>query len=454
MKMKKTLALIAAVIMTASLFTACGDSDTSDETQADTAINVITGGTEPQQTSPTEFYDPAAQLGIDTQSAVTDSNGNAVESSGAETTLPANHDDIVNMIENAQTGSIQQVQVMTEYNIDYKQRYAYNQLTAEEQELYTKILEAAKSLKIKVDVDDSVTSETWLRVYGTVCMQEPELFWLASSKASLGKMYYWEVDEEIIASRQAEIDAEVTRLLSAVNGMNEYETLKYFHDYIVLNNTFERTQEITEGAVKQTIYGGLVGGTIQCEGYAKTMMYLCDMAGIECVVVPGTNEEGGTHAWNCVKIGNNWYNLDTTWDDPILSTPDETNLRYNYFLVPDSWIHNISHFNISQKTEGTQLTYFTPPSCTSDEYNYFKVEGKLYSDAASADAAIKAEMKDSAANKRRVAEIRVTSKEIYDELTGKLSEYANWIKSENSSVTKVTSNCDPDLLIIELGIIY
>ena len=42
-----------------------------------------------------------------------------------------------------------------------------------------------------------------------------------------------------------------------------------------------------------------------------------------CVYVKGKN-----HAWNMVKIGGYWYNVDVTWDD---SRKD----RYYYFLKSD-----------------------------------------------------------------------------------------------------------------------
>ena len=38
------------------------------------------------------------------------------------------------------------------------------------------------------------------------------------------------------------------------------------------------------------------------------------------------------HVWNAVKIDNNWYHLDLTWDDPITSTNEDI-IKYDYFLV-------------------------------------------------------------------------------------------------------------------------
>ena len=48
-------------------------------------------------------------------------------------------------------------------------------------------------------------------------------------------------------------------------------------------------------------------------------------SGVECKYVTGYGG-GGKHAWNAVKIGPFWYNIDVTWDDT------GNRLRYDYFL--------------------------------------------------------------------------------------------------------------------------
>lgn len=434
--------------MTSAVFTACGSSDDTDSA-VETSINVITDGSQvtgsdaASVTASGDFSDPAAELGID----LGDETAPEQDAQTAETTVPANHDDVVSMIENGEVTT--KAPVIKEYNVDYTTRYGYNQLNDAEKKLYADILEAVKSVRLKVDVDESVTDEMWVKVYGCMYMQEPQLFWLSSKKVSKGKLWYWEVDPELIASMQKEIDAKAANVLAQAEGKSDYEKLKIFHDYISLNNDF-----VKEEGFNQTIYGGFVTGQIQCEGYAKTMQYLCDLSGIESMVIVGSNESGDSHAWNVVKVDGKWYNLDTTWDDPILTQVDKTNVRYRYFLVPDEWIHNKSHFNVNKKVTGTQVTYFNPPACTSDDMNYFKVTNQLYSDKDSADAALREAMKKAASNKMRAAEIRVSSKSVYDAITANLKEYASWIKSENSSVTSVASNCDPNTLVIELDLVY
>lgn len=460
--MKRKIAAMAAVIMAMSMtLTACGGGNDTPENEATegTQINIITDGElvgssgaegldSEGETTTAEFEDPAELLGI--TGDITDVPGEAGET-GEETTVPENHEDIVSMIEAGGT-TAPKAAVMTEYNIDCTSRYGYNQLSAAEQQLYRDILEAAKSVRLKVDIDESVTDEMWVKVFGMVYNQEPELFWLSAARMAKGRLWYWEVDTDIIASMQAEIDKKAGEIMGAVSGMSDWDKLEYFHDYIVLHNNFVKD----DNGDTTTIYSGFIGGNIQCSGYAKSMQYLCDLAGIESMVVVGSNENNESHAWNVIKVNGDWYNLDTTWDDPILTEVDETNVRHRYFLVPDEWIHEKSHFNINKKYTGTAVTYFTPPACTKSDLNYFKVKNELYSDKDSADKAIRDRMKACADKGLRAAEIRVDSKAVYDELTSSdsLKNLASWIKAENSKVTAVASNCDPNTLTVQLDLLY
>lgn len=60
-----------------------------------------------------------------------------------------------------------------------------------------------------------------------------------------------------------------------------------------------------------------------CQGYADLYKRLCDLTGIECVVISGASKtqnrdigkspSGSGHAWNAIKINEKWYLLDATW---------------------------------------------------------------------------------------------------------------------------------------------
>ena len=174
------------------------------------------------------------------------------------------------------------------------------------------------------------------------------------------------------------------------------------------------------------------------------------------MVVTGESMEGDSHAWNVVDVDGKWYNLDCTWDDPLMDPPNYKNIRYNFFLVPDNWIHNVTHTHVNQHkfSNGKYITYFTPPACTDTAQNYFVKNGYVYNDFDSADAAIKAEIKKAAENKSRSAHIMVGSKSVYDQLYAKGTDYQKYAK-EFSGVRGISNKaCSEEMLIIEFDVLY
>ena len=81
---------------------------------------------------------------------------------------------------------------------------------------------------------------------------------------------------------------------------------------------------------KNTAFGALINGHATCQGYAVLTYRLMRECGIDCRIVTGTARKltGGEeyHAWNKVRIGGEWLELDTMWCDR-LGTDD-------YYLRP------------------------------------------------------------------------------------------------------------------------
>lgn len=143
--------------------------------------------------------------------------------------------------------------------------------------------------------------------------------------------------------------------------MDDYDKLKFFHDYLILN-----CKNDTESPYSDTIYGALVQKKALCEGYAKAYSYLCNLAGIENVIVTG--QANVPHMWNMVKLGGNWYHVDVTWDnsDDDLRKDYPGVILYQYFMVTDSVIKN-NHTISSYPAE--------PPRAMGRIENYFVREG-------------------------------------------------------------------------------
>lgn len=463
------IALITAVSMMAA---GCSSDGQESAEGSVTSINVIGGSSAESENSGTDA-DNTADAGTDVQESgaavttvpteiVTDDSGNTVTGANGEAmTQPVQTE-----IDPSMTLSEEDIlAAMTttqrqEINIDRYtgKRYAYDTLSADEKKLYDDIKSGIENLRYKIAGEDDYSLEEWAKIYGLVYSQEPQLFYMGP-KVKVGKLFYITKDTEVINSMQKEIDATADKLVSQAAGKSTFDQLKIFHDYLVLNSTFELKDDMLAD-YNSSIYNALghsdgEQGNIQCAGYAKAMQYLCDKAGITCMVVTGENNEGATHAWNVVDVDGEWYNLDCTWDDPVLETPNPKNLRYKYFLIPDSWIHNISHMHVSQRclSNGDYITYYTPPACTSTAQNYFVKNGLVYSDFASADKAIKDEIKKAAENKSRSAHIMVASKDLYDEMYAARMDYNNYAKGFDG-VKGVNDECNENMLILEFDVIY
>lgn len=421
--------------------------DDSAETDSEISLNVIT--------ETTTLYFPELD---DDHVYITDEYGEYVTGvDGNVLTEPIVSESIPNILE-AMTEAGVEAPPLELTPIATNERYAYNTLTDAEKKLYDEIASGVEDLRYKICDEDAYTIEEWAKIYGLVYNQEPRLFYM-SAKIKVGKLFYLTKDTNLINKMQKDIDAVVDKLVQEAAGKpTTFEKLKVFHDYLVLNSTFELKDDVN-GNYNTTIYNafgsGAEQGNIQCQGYAKAMQYLCDRAGIKSMVVTGETEKGQSHAWNVIDVDGSWYNLDCTWDDPILSTPNYKNLRYAFFLVPDSWIHNITHMKVSQKkmSSGAYITYFTPPACTDTAQNYFVKNGLVYNDKASADEAIKAEIKRAAEDGSRSAHIMVGSKEVYDAIYGDRTSYNSYAK-EFSGVKGVSDECRKDMLIIEFDVIY
>jgi len=116
-----------------------------------------------------------------------------------------------------------------------------------------------------------------------------------------------------------------------------YEMALAFHDKIITNTVYSKTEEDMETVWAHNIIGVLEKGNGVCESYAKTFQLLLNCVGIENVYVSGISY-GVNHVWNLIQLDDGkWYWCDLTWDD------DENNalgigwgISYNYFCVTDT----------------------------------------------------------------------------------------------------------------------
>ena len=158
----------------------------------------------------------------------------------------------------------------------------------------------------------------------------------------------------------AQLESVRNQIIAQAQG-STYNQIKYVHDYIVDNTSYDST--ISNPDI-YNIYGTLIRKSSVCEGYAKSYKYLMDALDIPCVIVIGeaTNSSGESesHAWNYVMLNNIWYAIDTTWDDPVVigGGRPSSSAKTRYFLRGANTF-NADHFPNGQFTQSGK-TYEYP----------------------------------------------------------------------------------------------
>lgn len=130
--------------------------------------------------------------------------------------------------------------------------------------------------------------------------------------------------------RQLELYNKYIEILSEVTSpqKSDYENELAIHDYLVSHITY-----IDNGGSTFNAYDALINGEAVCSGYTESFKTFMDMLGIENYTLSGTagNQQ---HIWNVIKLGDDWYQVDVTWDDPV-GSPSEY-IDHGYFNISDA----------------------------------------------------------------------------------------------------------------------
>lgn len=191
----------------------------------------------------------------------------------------------------------------------------------------------------------------------------PEIMYYKGAEYRFGKLtLYYSNSKEEIKDHQKEIRVIREEFISnhITPEMSDYEKSLIIHDYIINSSRYD-DRLLKKGVVppeSYSSYGILSLGVGVCESYAKAMKYLMDGVGIESTLVIGESK-GENHAWNLVRIEDEYYHIDSTWNDPITSDGSDV-LRYNYF--------NLDDYEMSKTHSWNKENY---PAANGKKYNYF-----------------------------------------------------------------------------------
>lgn len=142
----------------------------------------------------------------------------------------------------------------------------------------------------------------------------------------------------------------------------EYEMALYLHDWLL--NLLEYDNSLKWSSAESALTRGL--GT--CQAHESAYAKLLSAAGIENAKTRDTYDG---HTWNAVKLDDEWYQVDCTWDDTSDNFYGDLDQRHLYFCLTDELmaIAHPGHENIYSDD-----SYAT--SSTSLKDNYFIRNGK------------------------------------------------------------------------------
>ncbi|MDR0986114.1 MAG: hypothetical protein LBL98_00245 [Ruminococcus sp.] len=224
--------------------------------------------------------------------------------------------------------------------------YYTDGFSASEKAVFERVREAVLACEpsVKITAVNETRAELIGRIGNALLFYDPYTWNLknlrytsSGNSVTIEFTYLKEYDDFVIM--QGEIDTAVRGVLEDVAGQSILTKLRYIHDFVVQNSEYDLEDELSG-----TPYYPLLGGSAKCDGYALAFQMLCQNAGIPCVTAisypdsEAAAEYNIGHAWNKIKVGNNWYNIDCCLDDTTL--PGGV-YCYDYYMLSDNEMGSI-----------------------------------------------------------------------------------------------------------------
>lgn len=142
--------------------------------------------------------------------------------------------------------------------------------------------------------------------------------------------------------KKTKAEIEKFKVKYITSDMSDFEKEIKIIEWLVENCEYQ----LGDAWSRSTAYSCIVLGKAQCSGYADAFLQTVKLCGLDVRYV-----HSSTHAWNLVKLDDNWYHVDVTWEDPIVqedggSSNDNgfgfENLRNEYINLMDAQIQKVN----------------------------------------------------------------------------------------------------------------
>lgn len=262
------------------------------------------------------------------------------------------------------------------------QEYYFKQLTEEEQRVYRELLKGIrareKEFYLTISDDDSID-----RSYHAVLKDHPEIFW-AHNREKIYKTTYSDGDYCVFTPGYTYTDGEIDEIQTAMEqsfqevralipeDAGDYEKVRIVYTYVI-----DHTQYQT-GEDDQSIAGVFWKKSAVCAGYAGAVQYLLERLDIPCIYVDGSTK-GSTegHAWDIVKIGQEYYYVDATnGDQPDFLNGDAAQLEEHKTILYDY----LCPFPEEYEKTYTPSEELTVPACTAKDLDFYVLNQGYFED--------------------------------------------------------------------------
>lgn len=262
------------------------------------------------------------------------------------------------------------------------QEYYFKQLTEEEQRVYRELLKGIrareKEFYLTISDDDSID-----RSYHAVLKDHPEIFWV-HNREKIYKTTYSDSDYCVFTPGYTYTDSEIDEIQMAMEqsfqevralipeDAGDYEKVRIVYTYVI-----DHTQYQT-GEDDQSIAGVFWKKSAVCAGYAGAVQYLLERLDIPCIYVDGSTK-GSTegHAWDIVKIGQEYYYVDATnGDQPDFLNGDAAQLEEHKTIIYDY----LCPFPEEYEKTYTPSEELTVPACTAKDLDFYVLNQGYFED--------------------------------------------------------------------------
>ena len=263
------------------------------------------------------------------------------------------------------------------------QSFYYNTLSDVQKNIYKCVANGIKNyesnfvLQDYEVVDSDTTMKDVEKSMQAFFTDHPEVFYVdneytISTKRTLFNSYvelnvtYTIKTKEELDAKINEVETKINEYLSEAEGKDGFDAELILHDKLgqkIEYFNYEKIEDVPQEC--HSIYGAFVNGKAVCDGFSKALQVLLDRKGIENILVLGTLENE-SHAWNLVKLDDEWYNVDLTSDKAIKDV-DANIILHTYFNA------TTSKMETTHKYENKEII----PQATGEKYNYYNKTNKV-----------------------------------------------------------------------------